>query len=114
MNVHHEQLLEALEENRDVLTIVEGKNDKRALERLGFQNIVTLNKPLYQVVEGIEEDEVLILTDLDQHGRHLYHYFFQECTRRGIKVNNRVRQLLHFSELRQIEGLARYLERVED
>jgi 5S rRNA maturation endonuclease (ribonuclease M5) len=50
MNVHHEQLLEALEENRDVLTIVEGKNDKRALERLGFQKVMTLNKPLFKVV----------------------------------------------------------------
>jgi 5S rRNA maturation endonuclease (ribonuclease M5) len=113
MNVHHEQLLEALEENRDVLTIVEGKNDKRALERLGFQKVMTLNKPLFKVVEEIDDDEVIILTDLDRHGRELYHYFFRECTRRGIKVNNRVRQLLHFSELRQIEGLSRYLERVE-
>lgn len=111
LQVHHEQLLEALEEHRDTLTIVEGKNDRRALERLGYQNVVTLNKPLYQVVEGIEAEEVLILTDLDAHGKKLYQYFFRECTRRGIKVNNRVRQLLHFSDLRQIEGLSRYLER---
>ncbi len=108
-----EQLMSALEENRERLTIVEGKNDKRALERLGFQNIRTLNKPLYKVVEEIDEEEVIILTDLDRHGKELYHYFFHECGRRGIRVNNRVRQLLTFTEVRQIEGLANYLERLE-
>lgn len=108
----YEQLLETLEQRRDRLTIVEGKNDKRALERFGFRNVRTLNKPLYKVVEEIDEPEVMILTDLDAHGRKLYHYFFHECTRRGIKVDNSLRQILHFSELRQIEGLPRYLERM--
>ncbi len=107
-----EQLFEELDNNREVLTIVEGKNDKRALERYGFRKVRTLNKALYKVVEEIDEREVLILTDLDSHGRKLYHYFFHECARRGIRVNNRLRQLLHFSELRQIEGLPRYLERM--
>ena len=111
--LQYEQLLDALEENREKLTIVEGKNDRRALERFGFRNVRTLNKPLYQIVEEIDAEEVLILTDLDAHGRKLYHYFFHECARRGIKVNNQLRQLLHFSEVRQIEGLSRYLERME-
>jgi len=110
--VMQEQLYEALDNNRDVLTIVEGKNDKRALERYGFNKVRTLNKALFKVVEEIDEPEVIILTDLDAHGQKLYHYFFHECGRRGIKVNNRLRQLLHFSELRQIEGLTRYLERL--
>lgn len=110
--IFQEQLFEELENNRDILTIVEGKNDKRALERYGFTKVVTLNKALFKVVEEIDEEEVLILTDLDAHGKKLYHYFFHECCRRGIKVNNRLRQLLHFSELRQIEGLTRYLERM--
>jgi len=99
-----------LEENKGRLTIVEGKNDKRALERLGYTNVRLLNKPLFRVVEEIDEGEVQILTDLDEHGRRLYSYFFRECTRRGVRVNNSVRQLLHFSSLRQIEGLPRYLE----
>lgn len=109
----HEQLLLALDDNKDLLTIVEGKNDKRSLERLGFRNVRTLNKPLFKVVEEIDQDEVNILTDLDSHGKDLYRYFFCECGRRGIKVNNRVRQLLAFTEVKQIEGLANYLERQE-
>jgi len=109
----HEQLLEALNTNREMLTIVEGKNDRRALESFGFRKVRTLNKALFKVIEEIDEEEVMILTDLDAHGKQLYHYFFTECTRRKIKINNRVRQLLHFTELRQIEGLVRYMERVQ-
>ncbi len=113
--VMQEQLFDRLDTDRDMLTIVEGKNDKRALERYGFTNVRTLNKALFRVVEEVEatnSEEVIILTDLDAHGKKLYHYFFTECNKRGIKVNNRLRQLLHFSELRQIEGLPRYLERL--
>lgn len=106
-----ELLLETLEEHTDTLTIVEGKNDKRALERFGFQNVRTLDRPLYKVVEEIDEEEVIILTDLDSHGKKLYGYFFRECSRRGIKINNRVRQMLFVTELRQIEGLWRYIQR---
>ncbi|MBR9692926.1 toprim domain-containing protein [Candidatus Woesearchaeota archaeon] len=107
-----EQLYETMDNSRDFLTIVEGKNDKRALERFGFSNIRTLNKALFKVVEEIDAEEVIILTDLDAYGKKLYHYFFTECNKRGIKVNNRLRQILHFSELRQIEGLPKYLERI--
>jgi 5S rRNA maturation endonuclease (ribonuclease M5) len=109
----YEQLLDALQEDRELLTIVEGKNDKRALERFGFSNVRTLDKPLYKVVEELDAKEVLILTDLDAHGRKLYHYFFHECAQHGIRVNNRLRQLLYSSKVRQIEGLARYMERLE-
>jgi 5S rRNA maturation endonuclease (ribonuclease M5) len=110
-----ERLYETMDNSRDCLTIVEGKNDKRALERFGFSNILTLNKALFKVVEEVEAEnaeEVIILTDLDAYGKKLYHYFFHECNKRGIKVNNQLRQILHFSELRQIEGLPRYLERI--
>lgn len=57
----------------------------------------TLNKTLYNVVADIDWKEVII--DLDSHSKKLYHYFFHECDKRGIKVNNRLRQLPHFSEL---------------
>ena len=107
----YEQLLDALDANRAIPTIVEGKNDKRALEHFGFSNVRTLDRPLFKVVEEIHSDEVQLLTDLDAHGRKLYHYFFHECARRGIKVNNQVRQLLYLSDVRQVEGLARYVER---
>ncbi len=104
-----DDVLTALDATRAVLTIVEGKNDRRALEQFGFTDIITLDRPLYQVVERITRDEVAILTDLDRHGQELYRYFYRECTKRGIRVNNRVRQALSFTALRQIEGLPRFI-----
>lgn len=109
-----EELLEALEKHKNSLTIVEGKNDKKALESFGFSNILILDKALFAVVEEINSKEVMILTDLDAHGKKLYGYFFRECSLRGITVNNQVRDLLHCSQLRQIEGLRRYVERTNN
>ncbi|HIH24782.1 TPA: hypothetical protein HA251_07150 [Candidatus Woesearchaeota archaeon] len=94
--------------------LVEGPRDVRSLEKLGFRHIIRLDKPLYAMVEQLEhEEELLILTDLDDHGRKLYKYFYDEFTRRGVRVNNRLRLLIFQTPVRHIEGLARYLERQE-
>ena len=105
-------LLREIEKSRTTLTIVEGPNDKRALERIGFTRVVHLSGPLYGVVERVDDDEVLLLTDLDEHGRCLYRRLYHDLTRRGVRVNNRLRLLLFQTPVRQIEGLARYLEKI--
>ena len=53
-----DKIYKVIERDRDMLIIVEGKNDKKALEEVGFKNIVTLTKPLYRVVEEINTDKV--------------------------------------------------------
>ncbi len=109
-----EQIYTEIDNVRTKTVLVEGRNDKRALEKLGFTNIVPLSGPLYQMVEKVEdEDEVLILTDLDSHGRRLYRYFYNELTKRGVRINNRLRQMLFGTHIRQIEGLDNYLRRLE-
>jgi 5S rRNA maturation endonuclease (ribonuclease M5) len=113
--VHHVNLDELHDEIANVSTthtIVEGPNDKRALEKLGFTRVTHLKGPLYVVVEAIEDEEVLLLTDLDDHGKHLYRKLYDELTRRGVRVNNRLRRMLFQTPVRHIEGLAGYLERV--
>lgn len=96
------------------LAIVEGRKDKRALESLGFRKIITLNKPLYKIVENIKANEVMILTDLDREGKKLYKQLLQELNRNGIKVDNKLRNwLFKNTKLRQIEGLPKYLNRAE-
>lgn len=89
------------------LIVVEGKKDKRALERLGCKKILTLeNKPLYAVVESLlPEKEVVLLTDLDKKGKELYARLYRSCTKRGVRVDNTLRLLLFRERVSHIEGL---------
>ena len=96
----------------DTLVLVEGPNDKRSLEKLGFQNVVFMDQPLYRIVESYEgEEELLLLTDLDAHGKKLYKYFYHEFTKRGVRVNSRLRLLLLRTPVKHIEGLYGYLHK---
>lgn len=108
------KLLEEIEKlkQENIPVIVEGSNDKKALEELGLSNIIILKgKPLYKLVESIDYKEVAVLTDLDEEGKKLYHELRQEFSQRGVMINDRLRILLFKTQLRQIEGLANYLER---
>ncbi len=115
-----DELLEWIEKikDSDKIVTVEGKEDKKALERLGIINIVQLNKkPLYKVVEGLIEKgkEVIILTDLDKEGKKLYGKLNHDLGRFGVKVDNGFRHFLFKkTKLRQIEGLDSYIARIKD
>ncbi|MBR9701158.1 hypothetical protein GOV11_04805 [Candidatus Woesearchaeota archaeon] len=107
-----ESIYEEIDNSKHCLALVEGPNDEKSLSKLGFTNIRQLDKPLYQVVEELQnEKEVLILTDLDTHGKKLYRYFYNELTKKGIHVNNRLRLILFTTPVQQIEGLSTFLER---
>ena len=100
--------------NSNILVIVEGKKDKIALEKLGVNNIIELNKkPIFQIVEEIanSNEECIILTDLDKEGKQLYSKLNSDLQRHGVKVNNKFREFLFKStKLRQIEGINSYIE----
>jgi len=112
-----EELLEWIDKIKesDKIVIVEGREDKAALRRLGITKVVQLNKrPLYKVVEELIEKnkEVIILTDLDKKGKQLYGKLNHDLQRFGVKVDNRFRNFLFKNtKLRQIEGLDSYVER---
>jgi len=114
------KLLEWIERIRDFdkIVVVEGKEDRVALHRLGIVDVVQLNKrPLYKVVESLIEKgkEVIILTDLDMKGKQLYGKLNHDLCRFGVKVDNRFRNFLfRFTKLRQIEGLDSYIDRLKD
>ena len=99
----------------DTLVIVEGKKDKSALQKLGINNIIELNKkPLFAIVEEISNSnkECIILTDLDKEGRHLYSKLNSDLQKNGVKVNNKFREFLFKNtKLRQIEGLRSYFDK---
>jgi 5S rRNA maturation endonuclease (ribonuclease M5) len=104
-----EELLLELQKNSDKLVIVEGKKDLEALKKFGFKRIITLKSPLYAVVESVSEKEVLILTDLDKKGKELYGKLYRDLTRRGVRINNCLRELLFKNRISHIEGLSHLL-----
>ena len=107
-----ESLKKVILQSRNLPVIVEGKKDRHSLEKLGFVEIVCINRlPLYKLVENIRAKEVLILTDLDSEGRKIYSELQKQLSARGIRINNHLRKLLFKTEIRQIEGLAKYMEK---
>ncbi|MBI2139997.1 toprim domain-containing protein [Candidatus Woesearchaeota archaeon] len=114
-----EELLALLEKAREQekLIIVEGKEDRLALERLGLTRIRVLNKkPLFQVVEEAikENPEIIILTDLDRKGKQLYGKLNHALSQHGAKIDNKLREFIfRRTKLRQIEGMYRYCCRLE-
>ncbi len=110
-------LIEKIKQS-NILMVVEGKKDKKALEKLGLSNIIELErKPLYQIVEEISElnKEVIILTDLDKKGKEIYGKLNNDLQKRGIKVRNELRNFLFKNtKLRQVEGLYTYLGNIEN
>jgi len=105
------ELLDEIKRNR-LLVVVEGLKDVRALEELGVERIFSLKGPLFTVVENIAstEREVVLLTDLDEEGKKLYHSLSVDLQRHGVKINNKLREFLFKTKLRHIEGLTSYLQ----
>ncbi len=122
----HEFIAKIIDDNS--IVIVEGIKDKKALEDLGINNIIVLNRrPLYAVVEKVatvydkakkltgEKISVMILTDLDTEGKKLYGKLNSGLQNFGVRIDNRFREFLFKNtKLRQIEGMKRYIERMEE
>ena len=93
--------------------LVEGKNDKKALESFKIKNIIYLKDSLYKVVEDIAETgkECILLVDLDAEGRKLHARLLNDLQANGVKVNTRFRKLLFTTRIRTIEAIPKYIER---
>jgi 5S rRNA maturation endonuclease (ribonuclease M5) len=117
MRANKEKIVEELGKIRDKTIIVEGIKDKRALELFGFKEIVILKKGIFETCEEISKNakEVVILTDLDSEGKKLYSVIYENLERNNVKVDNKFREFL-FREtgLRQIEGLVKYVDRLDN
>ncbi len=99
----------------NVLVIVEGIKDRKALFEFEIKNVMILNKPLYKIVEEVVHSRVkkcLVLTDLDKKGRELYARISKDLRKFGVKVDDKLRNyLFKETKLRQIEGLRTYLNK---
>lgn len=80
---------------REIPKIVEGKNDKISLRKIGFKNILPLNgRSLYSFAHIFSNkyNEALILTDFDSEGRKLrrkLNFFLQAF---GVSIETKLRE----------------------
>lgn len=94
------------------LIIVEGKKDEAALRELGLKRIMTLTKPLFEVVEDVARTEkaAVVLTDLDSKGKELYGTLSEGLRRNGVLVDDSFRKfLLRNTPVKHIEGLVTFV-----
>ncbi len=116
MNLDIKSILDEIERIRQngFLAVVEGKNDRIALEKLGLSRVFVLNetgKSLYERIEEIPSGETaVILTDLDKKGRKIYALLKDELSKRGVKMNNRLRDLLVMMKISHVEGLDSFVD----
>lgn len=121
-----QQILDCLieESARGTPIIVEGKKDLDTLRMLGVQGeIVTAKtggKSRLDLISEIEETagkEVILLLDFDRRGREWTAILRQSLEKARIKANVTFRrELLRFAgkELKDIEGLATYLQTLSE
>lgn len=114
------KILEAILKNieylikNDVLVIVEGKKDAKAMRSLGIGKIKVLDTR-YKTIESIEDKEVALLVDLDRQGKKIYAELKDMLSKRGVRVEDKFRCFL-FKEtkVRQIEALDRFVGKLKD
>lgn len=124
MKIKKEILFREIEKikRRKLLLVVEGKKDKKALENIGLKNIFVLNesgKGLFSRIDelceiaSMNKFNCVVLTDFDKKGRKLNNTIKKIFLERGIKSNNRFRDLLLRGKLSHIEGIDSFLDNLE-
>lgn len=75
---NEEKFLKIIDELKDKIIVVEGKNDKKALKALDLNNIIAINgKPLFEIANEISKraektkNDIVILTDFDKTGKDI-------------------------------------------
>ena len=101
-----EKFLKILADLSDYMVIVEGKNDEKALKRLGQRNIIAINRrPLYRVagIADSKNNEVVILTDFDDKGKELNSKLSSFI--KNVKINSGLRKRFGSLGIYRIEDL---------
>lgn len=69
MDIHF--LKKVRDKSENCYIIVEGKNDKKILEYIGFKNVYTLYE-IREILRKKKYDKAIILTDNDRKGKKIY------------------------------------------
>jgi len=120
-----EGLLEILErikrEEKDIPIIVEGRKDKEALQKLGFERKIIkikTRKSIFRMIEGMrgEYEKVIILTDWDPTGRRLCYKIKKACEANMINYDVEYRkQILKYvkKEIKDVESIPSFINRAK-
>ncbi len=98
-------------ESETTAVLVEGNRDRLALEYFRVKNIVTISKPLYEIVEEISSEykKCILLLDLDKAGNKLYKRLKDDLQKYGVKIDSKFRSFLFkHTGLKEIEGLTSF------
>lgn len=116
-----EKLLEHLADaSADAPIIVEGKNDREALRKLGIGGdvfIVNGRHTLFQMCEeiGREHKKVILLTDWDRKGGQICNTLSKGFAANGVRADEKIRTRLSSmssGEIKDVESLPRLVERL--
>ncbi|MBW2982944.1 hypothetical protein KY327_01420 [Candidatus Woesearchaeota archaeon] len=93
--------------------VVEGLRDVAALEDVGVANVEEVDTNLYLFSERVARRyrKAVILTDLDAEGKRLYGKLRAYLSQHGVRLDDKPRDALWRTQLRQVEGLGGYLSR---
>jgi 5S rRNA maturation endonuclease (ribonuclease M5) len=100
--------------------LVEGKNDRLALRRLGIRGeimcIKSSNNILYDILDDVPSMEIILLVDFDDYGISLAKNIIQHLEKKRIKVNThfwrRLKALVR-RDVKDVEGIVSYLEKLK-
>lgn len=98
--------------------IVEGKKDKRVLEKIGFKNIIPISgKPNIKMLKLLKKkkyNKVAILTDFDKEGKKRCKELTRLFQKNGIKIDSFVRRTFsHTFKIHKIEELSFFTKLIE-
>ena len=115
------ELIQKLDrQSKKIPIIVEGKNDRFALKRLGIRGEILCIKSsgniLYDILDDISSPEIILLVDFDDYGISLAKNIIQQLENKRIKVNThfwrRIKALVR-RDVKDVEGMFSYLEKLK-
>lgn len=94
-------------------------SEKHELESFDIQNVVVLHKPEDKIIRSLHtlikkrklKPTVILMMDVDRRSEKHYHAVKNLIEQHGLKVNGRFRKFLYLTELKELSGLRRYLEK---
>lgn len=103
-----EWLKELKKESRGAIILVEGKNDKRALNKFSIENILDLSGKRFSDIPDLLEGKwkkVVLLFDLDPHGERINQKIKELLNSQGFIVEEKFRNFLKKLNIIHIEDI---------